>query len=420
MIKQEEYSYRREQLFKKMNDGSMLVLFSGEKKKLSHDRYYPFEVNRNFYYLTGINEPSCVLLAVKSLGEVKEYLFILPYEEAKAKFYSDRMSMEQASAISGIRNVLLSTALTPRINGILDPSCKTHGDVSYCYFDLEEGQKTVKGYRIDEFAHSIELSYNVEIIDCHDIICSHRIVKSEAEIEEIDSAIHTTSLALASAMGMVRPGIFEYEIANSFIHVANDISACQGMTIDPCFASGANTLVQDCRYGPKRLGGEEILVFKGGARSDLYCSLVSRTIPVSHRFEGEYRKAYQALLDAQKAALNFLKPGVSFNDISSIVQQYLTTECLLKKIAESKDEIASSFYAPSCSYIGLDVIDPASGSGLLEEGNILYLELRLYMEKAGYCMKLGDTVRIKTYGAECLSGGIIKEIRDIESFYSGR
>jgi len=53
-----QYALRRNNLFKTMEAGSIAVLFSGDLIKRSADATYPFSVNRNFFYLTGLDEDS--------------------------------------------------------------------------------------------------------------------------------------------------------------------------------------------------------------------------------------------------------------------------------------------------------------------------------------------------------------------------
>ena len=56
MIEQNEYIERRNNILRKMDDQSMLILFACQCRKRSGDANYPFSVNRNFYYLTGIEQ----------------------------------------------------------------------------------------------------------------------------------------------------------------------------------------------------------------------------------------------------------------------------------------------------------------------------------------------------------------------------
>ena len=102
MIPVNEYQSRRAALRSMMDDGSFALIFSGVPKKCSADEDYPFEVNRNFYYLTGIDQADSALLMIKCDGEEREYLLISPFDPVKEKWYGKRLTPEEASAKSGV------------------------------------------------------------------------------------------------------------------------------------------------------------------------------------------------------------------------------------------------------------------------------------------------------------------------------
>ena len=52
----EYYRGNRERLYAGMKDGSILVLFSGSPVRKTSDEFYPFYTNRNFLYLTGLDQ----------------------------------------------------------------------------------------------------------------------------------------------------------------------------------------------------------------------------------------------------------------------------------------------------------------------------------------------------------------------------
>jgi len=75
-----DFKGRRTRLIEKLEDNSALILFSGKEIKKSADSVFDFEVNRNFYYLTGINQEQSILLITKVNGAVKETIFTLDYD----------------------------------------------------------------------------------------------------------------------------------------------------------------------------------------------------------------------------------------------------------------------------------------------------------------------------------------------------
>ena len=75
----EYYRGNRERLYAGMKDGSILVLFSGSPVRKTSDEFYPFYTNRNFLYLTGLDQQELAFIACKDQGgAVTEKAYILP------------------------------------------------------------------------------------------------------------------------------------------------------------------------------------------------------------------------------------------------------------------------------------------------------------------------------------------------------
>ena len=66
----------RERIFDTIKDNSFAIIHSGAAPFKSADASYPFFVNRNFFYLTGINQEDVTLVIGKLNGVKKEFLFI--------------------------------------------------------------------------------------------------------------------------------------------------------------------------------------------------------------------------------------------------------------------------------------------------------------------------------------------------------
>ena len=66
----------RERIFEQIKDNSFVIIHSGAAPFKSVDASYPFFVNRNFFYLTGINQEDVTLVIGKLNGVKKELLFI--------------------------------------------------------------------------------------------------------------------------------------------------------------------------------------------------------------------------------------------------------------------------------------------------------------------------------------------------------
>ena len=100
------YINSRKKYLESVNEQSVTILFSGNTFQRSGDQDYPFSVNRNFYYLTGINQDNVILILVKSINGIKEYLLIEENDEMMAKWVGMKLTKEEAKEISGIDNIL--------------------------------------------------------------------------------------------------------------------------------------------------------------------------------------------------------------------------------------------------------------------------------------------------------------------------
>ena len=105
-FKKEELEARRNLFESKLDDFSITLLFSGVSRKETADETYYFSVNRNFYYLTQIDQEDSILMIVKTPYELSEYLFVLPYNELKEKWFGIRLKDFEARELSVINNIL--------------------------------------------------------------------------------------------------------------------------------------------------------------------------------------------------------------------------------------------------------------------------------------------------------------------------
>jgi chromosome segregation protein len=80
----------------------MVVLSSGYEINRSADENYEFQVNNNFYYLTGIKQPNVHLIMLKENDRHIEILYIDEYDELYEKWMGHRLTYIEASDISGI------------------------------------------------------------------------------------------------------------------------------------------------------------------------------------------------------------------------------------------------------------------------------------------------------------------------------
>ena len=159
MIKVSEFKERREKLYNKLNDESVLILYSGVAKKRSADEDFPFVVNRNFYYLTNIKQENSVLVVTKLGGIIKEYLFINEYSELKEKWTGRRITPQEARTLSDIPNILFTPTFDAQLQMILNNS-NSIDNINYIYMDLEKENKIGPETSTNDVANTLSLNYS--------------------------------------------------------------------------------------------------------------------------------------------------------------------------------------------------------------------------------------------------------------------
>ena len=420
MIPVTEYQARRASFFSLMEENSFAVLFAGLAKKCSADENYPFEVNRNFYYLTGLTQEDSILILIKCDGEEREYLLISPFDPVKEKWYGKRYTPAEASALSGVRNVLINNALESRVESIITGNFSDYPAIKKVYLDLEKEQKIAEDTDIEDYRKSLTLLCpELMVLDAYPLVVSQRMVKSENEIAELRVAIEATKVGVTSAMAKIRPGVYEYEVANEFYRVINDCSGYQGWAFPTILATGVNATCLHYATPLSRIAAGDLVLKDLGSRHGLYNADVSRTVPANGVFTELQRTIYSIVLGANKAVAAFARPGRTIKELQSFTVEYLASECLSKRLIENKEDISKIYFHGVSHHIGLDTHDPgdAEKNKPLVPGNVISDEPGLYFKELGIGVRIEDDLLITEDGCEVLTKDIIKEISEIEAFY---
>jgi Xaa-Pro aminopeptidase len=88
-----------------MADDDAMLFFSGESVRKSADESFPFFTNRNFLYLTGIQQEGSALLLQKEDGLLRERLFASRPDLEQEIWTGRRFTDEEISEISGVEEV---------------------------------------------------------------------------------------------------------------------------------------------------------------------------------------------------------------------------------------------------------------------------------------------------------------------------
>ena len=139
------YKGNRERLYAQLQENSLLVLFAGVEVRKTNDEFYPFYTNRNFLYLTGMDQKELALIARKDgQGQVAEKVYILPPDWMAERWTGTRIKPNEATDLSGIQEI----GYVADFEGDLH-KLATSGNYQHLYLDLYRVSPTDR----DEPAH---------------------------------------------------------------------------------------------------------------------------------------------------------------------------------------------------------------------------------------------------------------------------
>ena len=121
--KAEELSRRRQQAFRKMN-GGMMILFSNEPKNFSNDVFYPFRQENNLYYLTGINQARITLVLLPENYDQRAILFLPKRSPSREVWTGHMLSQEEAGRIANITHIWDASEFEPFVDAVLSGNRK--------------------------------------------------------------------------------------------------------------------------------------------------------------------------------------------------------------------------------------------------------------------------------------------------------
>lgn len=410
-----EYKIRREKVFDLLPERSVMILHSGVSKIKSEDACYPFEVNTNFYYLTGITQENSVLMIVKGVGEKKEFIFIDEYNEVKEKWTGKRITPEEARVTSEIDNVLTNNVYESKVDLALQQNSYHFGEINKLFLDCSIELKINEDSFIDDYKKTIELLYpHIEIDDLRPLLTKLRMKKSVYEIEKIKEAINLTQHGINQILISLKPGKKEKSLANIFEFYGREKNDTP-LAFDTIVASGKNAL---CLHYPSQQDiirdGDGVLLDLG-YKKDFYCADISRTYPVSGQFSEIQRTIYSIVLLCNKAVIEYIQSGLTIADLQKFTIDFFKDELTRKGLLKEGEDIHKYYYHGVSHHLGLDTHDISDRSLPLEPGNVITVEPGLYFAQYNFGVRIEDDVLITKDGVEVLSRTIPKELDEVEN-----
>lgn len=404
-MKKSVFIEHRKRILDQMEDNSIFLIYSRElEESITNQRY---NVNRNYYYVSGVLEFGNIVLLAKINGKSTETIFINPYDEFKAKWVGAPLSKEVVYDLSGIKDIRYLDSYEMTIQRMLQVVNNVYLDLAINNLNdvLTEDQALAE--KILKHAPWVKI-LNGKLLFQH-----ARTTKLPEEIEEMKNAIEITNKGLEAILSNIGP-MYEYQL-ESYFDQAIKFNGATGYAFSTIAASGANACCLHYSNNDCMAKDGDLILFDLGASVNMYCADITRTYPISGKFSERQKELYNIVLNGQKLVFDNARAGITTRELNNILINYYAKE--LKKIGLIHDdsEVSKYYYHGVSHHMGLDCHDLCDYTPL-KPGCVISNEPGLYIEEENIGIRIEDDVLITEDGAEWLSPQIIKTVEEIEDF----
>ena len=425
-----ELNKRRKALVAEIPINSVAILSSANRNYRSRDVENPYRQDSDFLYMTGISEPSLLNIIYEENGEIFSILFRDNTTEEEKIWNGERLSNSQISEKYGFTEIYNYEGCHKKLLDFIN-----NKETIY----IENGlNNELDRFIADQISNSSQnnrshSSFPKRIVALHSITQKLRLVKSDYEISLIKEAAKVSIKGHERAMKKSKPGLYEYELDAEIRYIFNKNNMdCAYMSI---VGSGNNACTLHYINNNDILKDENLVLIDAAAECEGYASDITRTFPVNGKFTEEQSKIYDIVLEAQEKAIEFVKPGVTWDQVHEItikiiVSGLIQLEILSGDINEIIDrELYKDFFMHKTGHwLGLDVHDVGIYENkLFEPGMVITVEPGIYIDSSnknvlekwrGIGIRIEDDVLITKNGNEVLTKDLVKKRNEIETVCS--
>ncbi len=393
------YEERRELVRSKL-DGGVAIIWGIRSGMEDYG-----EQRSDFFYLTGLGEPNATLVLlpggkrIRTRGKTLHEILYLPERNLEnERWTGEKLGPgEEAEEKTGIERIEDISRLNRHIERFLRGENTLHVSAEMAGIDdpLTKDQLWINSLREHDPFITIE--------DLSPILAGMRWKKGPVEIEQIRRAIDITRRAILETLKTVSPGLFEYQVESTILYFFR-YQGADGPAFVPIVGSGPNSTVLHYSANNRRMEEGDLLVLDVGASYRHYASDITRTLPVSGTFTPEQAEIYDVVLEAQRRAIEEVRPGALYReDIERAARDYI-----------QEKGYGDYFLHGTGHFVGLDVHDVGDYEIPLEPGVILTIEPGIYIPEKGIGIRIEDMVLVTENGHENLSRDIPKSRLEIE------
>jgi Xaa-Pro aminopeptidase len=407
-----QYQIRRQEISKTLEDHGCFISIANDLIIKSADSHFPFEVNKNFFYLTGIHQDDSVLLIIKTKESIKEMIFIKDIDPVMEKWVGTYLSFEAAKRISACEQIQPLSTLPSTLNRLV-----TRTPIHKLYLDHHKNEVNAQELAMDRFKKNMFSHVSIPVVLHHHAIHQMRAIKSASEVEAIKAAINITKEAFEHMLRVKHLLTHEHHIQATLEYIFKMNSASPGF--DTIVAAHQRATILHYVENNQKIEHDALVLVDMGSKLNHYSSDISRTFPHQLTFTPIQKKAMNVVLDAMEVVFKLCKPGTPLKDLNQAVLDFYKVRLVEEGFINHENEVNQVYYHGVSHFLGLDIHDVGQyDSIVLQEGHVITVEPGLYIESLNLGVRIEDNVLITNNGYENLSKDIIKCVEDIEALVS--
>jgi Xaa-Pro aminopeptidase len=394
----------RKKFMAEMKPKSIAIFNSNDIYPISADSTMPFEQARDIFYLSGADQEETILLLFPDSMDKKhrEVLFVRETNDHIAVWEGEKLTKEQATAVSGIETIYWLTDFDKVFFDLM-----TEADTIYFNTNEHYRQAVETQTREDRFIEKCKKEYPAhQWAKSNPILQKIRGVKEPEEIALMQTACDITEKGFRRILEFVKPGVWEYEIEAEYLYefVRN---RSKGFAYTPIIASGGNANVLHYVVNNQQVKDGDMILMDLAAEYANYSSDMTRTIPANGRFSDRQKQVYNAVLRVKDEATKMLVPGTLWAEYHKEVGKIMTSELLGLGLLDKADvqnenpdwpAYKKYFMHGTSHHIGLDTHDYGELKTPMKANMVFTVEPGIYIPKEGIGIRIEDDVVIQEKG----------------------
>ncbi|MGB0931036.1 MAG: aminopeptidase P family protein [Chitinophagales bacterium] len=304
------YIERRQKLVEHVGSGIILLLGNEDEGMNYADNIYHFRQDSTFLYYFGINQAGLVGMIDIETGQ--STLFGDEATMDDVVWMGSQISLKDKAKGVGV------TCVAPRNQiGETLQKAQSKGQAIH-YLPPYRAKNTLKLHEWLQIpTKEIADKKSVSLIKT---VVAQRLVKSEEEIAEIEKALNVTADLHTTVMEVTQAGVLEREIVGAIQGIAVREG---GQMAYPIILTVNGQTLHNHYHGNRLEKGQLVLGDFGVELESSYASDITRTFPVDTHFTDQQKTIYQIVLDAQMAAIEAIRPRISFQEIHLLAMEVI-------------------------------------------------------------------------------------------------